>query len=267
MELGQRIKAARLEKGLSQRALCGNVITRNMLSLIENGSAKPSMDTLRYLSAQLEKPIGYFLEESCVSPNQTCILAARGMPEDQLVEALKDYKAPDEVFDPEYYLLMAIGAMALAEKAIEENRLPLAGQYLSQAKDAGKASIYYTPELEQRRLLLCFRAKTDSAADLAAGLPDRREETLLRAEAALEEKAYSRCASFLDSMAERDDTWYFLRGEACLAQQKYDQAAQHYLRIENQDKRICSRLEACYRELGDFEKAYHYIRKSLTVGE
>ena len=48
MELGQRIKAVRLEKGLSQRQLCGSMITRNMLSQIENGSARPSMDTLAY---------------------------------------------------------------------------------------------------------------------------------------------------------------------------------------------------------------------------
>ena len=70
MELGKRIRQARLEAGLSQRQLCGEQITRNMLSQIENGSARPSMDTLRYLAAQLGKPIGYFLEEQAVtSPN------------------------------------------------------------------------------------------------------------------------------------------------------------------------------------------------------
>mgnify|MGYP002509098608 CR=1 FL=1 len=43
MELGQRLKAARLEMGLSQRQLCGDVITRNMLSQIENGRVEPSL--------------------------------------------------------------------------------------------------------------------------------------------------------------------------------------------------------------------------------
>lgn len=263
MELGQKIRQARLETGLSQRQLCGDTITRNMLSLIENGSAQPSMDTLRFLAQGLNKPVGYFLEEDTVSPNQACILAARGLPEIKLTEALKNYKAPDVVFDPEYYLLMALGAMALAEKAIEEDRLPLAGQYLAQAQAAGQASMYYGPELEQRRLLLCHRAKTDTAANLAAMLPDRQEETLLRAEAALEEKAYSRCAALLDGLSERDDRWYFLRGESCLGLQQYNQAAQNYLCIENQDASIYSRLEACYREQGDFEKAYYYVRKQF----
>ena len=47
MDLGRRLKQARLDAGLSQRQLCGTEITRNMLSQIENGNARPSMDTLR----------------------------------------------------------------------------------------------------------------------------------------------------------------------------------------------------------------------------
>ena len=69
MELGEKIRQARLAAGLSQRQLAGEEITRNMLSLIENGSAKPSVKTLRYLAARLDKPLGYFLEE-WASPEQ-----------------------------------------------------------------------------------------------------------------------------------------------------------------------------------------------------
>ena len=62
MELGEKIRAARLGAGLSQRQLCGEEITRNMLSLIENGSARPSMKTLEYLARKLGKPLSYFLD-------------------------------------------------------------------------------------------------------------------------------------------------------------------------------------------------------------
>ena len=41
MELGEKIRQARLEAGLSQRALCGDVITRNMLSQIETALPSP----------------------------------------------------------------------------------------------------------------------------------------------------------------------------------------------------------------------------------
>ena len=78
MELGEKIKQARLEAGFSQRQLCGEEITRNMLSLIEHGSARPSMDTLRYLAGRLGKPVSFFLEEEAViSPNQDSMLQAR----------------------------------------------------------------------------------------------------------------------------------------------------------------------------------------------
>ena len=66
MELGQKLRLARQEAGLSQRQLCGEVITRNMLSQIENGSAKPSMETLRYLAGRLGKSVSFFLEEDAV---------------------------------------------------------------------------------------------------------------------------------------------------------------------------------------------------------
>jgi len=57
MELGDKLRQARIEAGLSQRQLCGEEITRNMLSLIENGSAKPSMKTLQYLAGRLGKTV------------------------------------------------------------------------------------------------------------------------------------------------------------------------------------------------------------------
>ena len=78
MELGEKLRQARLEAGLSQRQLCGEEITRNMLSQIENGSAKPSMDTLRYFAQRLGKPVSWFLEEEgAISPNSQVMAAAR----------------------------------------------------------------------------------------------------------------------------------------------------------------------------------------------
>lgn len=262
MELGQRIKEARLEKGLSQRELCGSMITRNMLSLIENGSAQPSMATLQYLAKELGKPISYFLDEVIVSPNQTLILEARLLQGEQAVLALRDYQTPDPVFDPEYYLIMALGFMEMARQAIKEDRYPLASQFLLQAERAGEQTPYYTPELEQRRLVLCHRANTAPAEELIFLLPDSDDVLVLRAHAALENQQYDRCAALLEAVEHRDAFWHFLRGEVFLAQKAYAQAAEHYLKAEAwNEKLIYYKLEECYRELEDFEKAYYYLRK------
>ena len=56
MNLGEKLRLARVEAGLSQRELCGDRITRNMLSQIENGLASPSVATLQYLA---QGPVSY----------------------------------------------------------------------------------------------------------------------------------------------------------------------------------------------------------------
>ena len=261
MELGQRLRQARLEAGLSQRQLCGDTITRNMLSLIENGSARPSMDTLRYLAARLGKPMSYFLEEQAVaSPNQAIMTAAREATAQQALELLKDYRAPDPIFDPERYLLEALCAMTAAEQALQQGKPGLAATLLARAAQAGEQTPYYTPETEQRRLLLCHRAKALPAAALAALLPDNTEELLLRAQAALESGDLPKAQVFLDAAPTQTDTWHYLQAEVWFARQQYAPAADQY-RLCAPTKAIYGRLEACYRELRDFEQAYHYACK------
>ncbi len=258
MELGQRLRQARLEAGLSQRQLCGDAITRNMLSLIENGSARPSMDTLRYLAARLGKPMGYFLEEQAVtSPNQAIMAVAREAAAEQALELLKDYRTPDPIFDPERYLLEALCAMTAAEHALETGKPGLAASLLAQAAQAGQQTPYYTPELEQRRLLLCHKAKTMPASALAALLPDNTEELLLRTEAALEQGDTKKAQAMLDAADSRNSTWHVLQADIYYVNRKFTQAATHYQQAEP-SKKIYARLETCYRELRDFEKAYYY---------
>ena len=116
MELGEKLRQARLEAGLSQRQLCGEEITRNMLSLIENGSAKPSMKTLQYLAGRLGKNVSFFLEETAVlSPNQQVMEQAEKALQagqfDAVLAVLEDYRAPDGLFDGLTYALAALGNM------------------------------------------------------------------------------------------------------------------------------------------------------------
>jgi len=263
MELGERLRQARLQAGLSQRQLCGQTITRNMLSQIENGSAKPSMDTLRYLAERLEKPIGYFLEDTAVtSPNQAVMAKARQADPKGVLEALEGYRGPDETFEAERWLLECHACMALARQAIDTDRKGYAASLLERAKQAGAKTPYYRPETERSRLLLCYEAGSLSAKGAAALLPMDSREGLLLATAALEEENPDRCAAILESMTQREVQWHFLRAEAHLAQGEHALAAEHYLQAEAWDpKRVYARLEQCYRELEDYKQAYYYACK------
>ena len=56
MTMGERLRRAREEAGLSQRQVCGDQITRNQLSQLEHDPVGPSVETLRYLAGQLGLP-------------------------------------------------------------------------------------------------------------------------------------------------------------------------------------------------------------------
>ena len=62
--MGDLIRHAREEKGLSQRALASKIYRRQAaLSEMENGKMEASASTLMALSYHLDKPISYFFPE------------------------------------------------------------------------------------------------------------------------------------------------------------------------------------------------------------
>lgn len=216
MELGEKIRKARLEAGLSQRQLCGEEITRNMLSLIEHGNAKPSVKTLSYLSRQLGKPISYFLEED-----------ARDLSE--LVESAEN--------------------LSRAEEALAEGKDIYAAQLLQHVTD---------PWLRREKLLLRARIPGADRIQICRELPSLDEELLLRAEAALEAGNSERCRCLLDAV---EDQAHFRRnlllGRVYMEGQQWDRAAA-CLERAGEDTAVFAMLEVCFRELGDYKRAYEY---------
>ena len=260
MELAQRLKKARLEAGLSQKALCGDRITRNMLSQIENGSARPSMDTLRYLAQQLDKPLSYFLEEDAItSPNQAIMAQVRQASPSDALQLLGQYRSPDPTFDNERWLLEALVCLRLAEDALTQERPGYARSLLERAGLAGNRSPYYTPDLERRRLILLYRAGMTMAE---SALPDLTEELLLRSELALQAGNFPRCEALLKCIQEDSPRVHYMKAQLCYSQKAYADARVHFEAAWEVDPvRCCARLEDCCREISDFAGAYFYACK------
>jgi len=259
MELGEKLRQARLEAGLSQRQLCGEEITRNMLSLIENGSAQPSMKTLQYLAARLEKPVGYFLEETAVlSPNQALVTSVRKLFDDgkfsQAHKALEAFREPDPVYGREAELLQALSLLELAREAIEQERFVYARKLLNQVP---VETAYFSEDLRRKKILLLGTIPGHRVADQ---LPDIDQELLLRATEAFDAENFQRCCYLLEAMEDhRSARWHLLRGKTALRQMQWDIAAHQLHQAENSFPKECiPLLEICYRELGDFRKAYEY---------
>lgn len=261
MVLGEKLRQARLEAALSQRQLCEGIITRNMLSQIEHGTANPSMETLKQLSTRLEKPVSYFLEETAVvSPNQEIMAAARRLFDtgaySQAALVLEAYRAPDEVYDRERQLLEVLLSLAMAEAALEQGRQTYALELLERA--ALWNTGYCREELARRQLLLLGRIRGQS---VGAMLPSLDEELLLRAEEVLREKNDSRAGQLLDAAEDKAAArWNYLRGEVYLVRKQYREAAKCFHQAE--ERYPCAgKLEVCYRELGDYKRAYEYARR------
>lgn len=262
MELGEKLRMARLEAGLSQRQLCGDVITRNMLSQIEHGTARPSMPTLQYLASRLGKSVGFFLEEETVSENQVLMAhARRAFRAGEYAEArlvLESFSQPDETFDLEYRFLMAQTTLYAARLAVAQGKTVYARQLLEELTIHGDFAA-----LERERVLLLGSLAETGLPKLCEGLASLDEELYLRARAALEEKQWDRGLALLDAMEHPEGAQCsLLRGRLLLGKEDYARAASALQSAEGEfPTQTVPLLEQCYRELGDFKQAYAYACK------
>lgn len=263
MSLGEKLRQARLDAGLSQRELCGGEITRNMLSCIENGTAQPSMRTLQFLAGRLGKPVSYFLEEQAVvSANQAVMASARQRYDagqfEQAMAAMEEYATPDPVYDREKALLTILVQLRLAEQAIAQHREQYARELLENMDIHG---VYCAEALNRQRILLLGRLR--GRQRLSSQLPSLDEELMLRACEAIHDGDIHRGIHLLEAMQRRDTPqWMLLRGEAYLSEGAYQNAVQCLRRAEEVfPEDAIPRLEHCYRELGDYKQAYFYACK------
>ena len=66
-DLGSRIRQLRKERKLTLEQLAGDRLTKGMLSLIENGKAQPSMESLHYIAQQLQVDVSSLLGDEVES--------------------------------------------------------------------------------------------------------------------------------------------------------------------------------------------------------
>ena len=192
---GQRLRALRLQRGLSQAALAADAMSTGYLSRLESGARPPTARVVQYLAERLDVPISAF-ESAAETPSLAKVLAAvtsatdrEGMA-DRLAEALRtdDGRSPALRWQAVWLLSQIRGA----EGRQDEERDLL-------AELAGLTDELGLPELQARtrtRLSRCLRILGDNsrareyaaeAVELAAGLglPDRAAamQALISAEA------------------------------------------------------------------------------------
>jgi len=147
-KIGSRVRELRQKRGLTQKELAGEQITRNMLSLIESGTSCPSIGTLLYLAGRLDVPVGYFFTNS---PEEEKNYHKSAVMDDlKRLFSEKDYvkcaelcaSLPPAYADDEISMVAAISCMKTAIAHAERYAVSHAVQSLSRAVEYSHRTIY-----------------------------------------------------------------------------------------------------------------------------
>lgn len=148
MSIGEKIKKLRTAKLMTQAELAGNEITRNMLSRIENGAAKPSLETLYYIAARLNVSPGFLLaegkdEEIYFKHNEIVDIKSAFMSGDVRIcrdMCLRAHSADDD----EIRMILAECDLAIAVEEFNGGNLHAACEYFDEAAEMCEKTVYRT---------------------------------------------------------------------------------------------------------------------------
>lgn len=145
--VGQRIKAIRKNRKMTQSELACGEITRNMLSRIENGCALPSLPTLVHIADKLKIPVSALLDDSSFNDNlrsEAVKTAQKYMKEGNFKAAIEAASSLDSIHDDELSLIIIECELNIAKKYICERKYFDAYQSLTNAVGKTQNTIYST---------------------------------------------------------------------------------------------------------------------------
>lgn len=276
MTIGEKIKYVRKRKKLTQSALASDKITRNMISRIENGSANPSLDTLIYIAQRLEVPVSYL-----VSREEDLLFYEKKEKIKQIYEAFaaKEYAyciKKIESFssvDEELKYILANSYFELGKNALLKGSLKTAGRYFDKAALMCEKCIFDT-----RHITSVMHMYTALVANIQSPLLEFDEKKYLDGlYGVFEYEIYKYLTQDYNYKYTDLSIKNHISARSLMHDRRYTEALSILLEAANYvvTKRynsfllfgIYSDIEQCYKQLRDFENAYKYANKRLSMLE
>lgn len=153
--IGERIRQLRKKRGLTQKELSGEQMTRNMLSLIETGSALPSLVNLAYLAERLEVPVDYFFSNTEEDEGRYIKLSQidglrQNYQNGQYAACITQIQTmASSAVDDEVALIGAHAGLCIALDSASEYELKTATLHLKNAQEYVQRTIYASEDLRK----------------------------------------------------------------------------------------------------------------------
>ena len=276
MNIGEKIRLSRLDKNMTQAQVAGDKITRNMLSAIESGKASPSLDTLFYIADRLDLKISYLLSEDI---SESLYKKANLMPEIKkayinkkyeycisLVEQIRD-------IDDELAYILAFSNFELGVSAAMKGSFLTAEKLLSLAFEYSTKTVYDTTKIEYKIPLYMSFVK-----NVNAPLLDFDKDSFFKV---MSEDSDFEFYKYVSNDWDYPYTNPLFRKHALakskIKERKYYDAIELLREIEEEKTAynynaylmysVYSDLDSCYKQVFDFENAYKYVGKRLSMLE
>lgn len=276
MTIGQKIKAERKKKRLTQSDLCKDRITRNMLSAIENDKASPSLDTLRFIALSLEVPLSYLISEDdnifFYKKAEKISLIREHFGAKKYKKCIDAALTLGEVDDEIAYILSA-SYFELGKQAVLDGSLSSALKHFDNFRFYTSKTVYLDDKAMILAIFYSAIAKNIKAPMLE--LDTRYFESAIKNQYDLD------FYNFVKNNSTYDYTDRILlnhmTAKTYIKEFKYKQALEllHEIEAEKSKKNynaylvlnLYTDIEYCYKQIADFENAYKYSTKRMTLME
>lgn len=274
MTLGEKVKALRKERQMTQQYLAGDEITRNMLSAIEHGTALPSLGTLKLLADRLDVPAGYFLAEE---DDLFAYQRMQGMPQIRKLMREGRYKEAldraTQLFgdrnDDETALARAESSCKCAALDIWKGAMRSALTHAENVRLFSAQTVYECSHLLAAAGLYAAVAKNPHTPKLEM----REEQYVLLADTATERELYCYLTENTTHRYRNAAMATHIKGKQIMHAGRFEEAYRLLETLESDRSEISSYvmfrvyedMEICARTRGDYENAYRMSTKRMSL--
>jgi len=288
MNIGEKIRSLRVAKLMTQSELAGNQITRNMLSCIENGSAQPSLSTIRYIAKALNVPVGFLLAEE---GDELVYQKMSGLPNIKRAYRAGDWmgcrslcllSCPEP--DDEIRLILSTCDLEIAKSAFWEGKIHHACRFFDEAMLYASDTLY-PAEHVYAEAEVYFRYMANISPMLYSDVLDEQAtrsvvcktafSLYLEALEALDSGEESPAKEFSQIHSEESFFCSHLNIKCLMNRNKFGEAKDALMSLLEAEillneislLAILSDLEICCREIEDFKGAYRYANERIQLLE